>query len=188
VSATPAPLEPPSVSRSGAGRALRALMTIRSRDGAALAVRPMRRSDGPALEAAVAALSERSRYRRFLAPKPRLSRRDVATLTDLDHHAREALVAVDPRTGGWVGVARYATFPGDPRTADVAVTIADGWQGRGVGSALLELIVERARQEGLVALRATTLLENGPALRMLRRLGFETTGRDYGALELSRLL
>jgi RimJ/RimL family protein N-acetyltransferase len=157
-----------------------------SRDGARLAVRPMRRSDGPALEAAVEALSARSRYQRFLAPKPRLTRRDVATLTDVDHHAREALVAVEPGGGPWVAVARYATFAGDPLTADVAVTVADAWQGQGVGSALLALLIERAAQEGLMRLRATTLAGNLAAIRLLRRHGFEVVGQEGDAVELAR--
>jgi RimJ/RimL family protein N-acetyltransferase len=186
VSATVALQEPSSTSRPAVLRALDPAMTIVSRDGVALSVRPMRRSDGPALTAAVAGLSGRSRYRRFMAPKPSLSRREVAILTDVDHHAREALVAVDPHTGAWVAVARYATFPDDPRTADVAVTVADAWQGRGVGRALLELIVDRAAQEGIAALRATTLAENRPAIRLLHRLGFATTGLEHDALELAR--
>jgi hypothetical protein len=78
---------------------------ITSRDGARLVVRPMRRSDAGALAHAVASLSAESRYRRFLTPKPRLARREIAALTDLDGHARVALIALDPATGEWVAVA-----------------------------------------------------------------------------------
>jgi RimJ/RimL family protein N-acetyltransferase len=158
---------------------------IRSADGIALPVRPMRRSDGAALASAFAALSPASRYRRFMAPKPRLSARDIAALTDLDHHAREALVALAP-DGAWVAVARYAAFPDEPRTADVAITVGDRWQQRGVGTAMLALLVERAAQEGIVRLRATTLAGNGPALRLLRRHGFRATGHGGGVVELAR--
>jgi acetyltransferase len=171
---SPPPLPPPTA--------------IRTRDGSCLFVRSMRRSDGQTLAAAVAALSPRSRYLRFLTPKPGLTRREVAALTDLDHHAREALVAVDPRTGSWVAVARYAAFRDDPGAADVAVTVADAWQRRCVGTALVALLLRRARQEGLTRLHATTLAENTGALRLLRRQGFVTAGRDGGALELVRHL
>jgi RimJ/RimL family protein N-acetyltransferase len=146
----------------------------------------MRRSDRAALALAVAALSPESRYRRFLSPKPRLTDRELASLTDLDHHAREALVALDPAGSGWVAVARYASFVDEPTTADVAVTVADAWQRRGVGTALLALLVERARREGIVCLRATTLADNRAALRLLRRHGFTRTGRDGGLIELAR--
>jgi acetyltransferase len=157
-----------------------------SADGIRLVVRPMQHSDGGALAAAVAALSPESRYRRFLTPKPGLSRRDVAALTDLDHHAREALIALEPATGAWVAVARYAAFPDDPLTADMAITVADAWQRRGVGTALVALLVERARQEGIARLHATTLVGNLPALRLLRRQGFETSAPDLDPLELVR--
>jgi len=178
----PAVAGPARGARIGAAPRLRIVCA----DGVALRVRPMRRSDGEALVAAVAALSPRSRYLRFLAPKPRLTAREVAALTDLDHHAREALVAVEPRHGEWVAVARYAAFHDDPRTADVAVTVADAWQRRGVGGALLALVIERAAEEGVTRLRATTFASNRPAVRMLRGQGFRATGRELDVLELAR--
>jgi acetyltransferase len=159
---------------------------IRSLDGSRLPVRPMRRSDGDALRAAVASLSADTRYRRFMAPKPGLNSHEIAVLTDLDHHAREALIALDPGTGAWVAVARYAANADDPRTADVAITVADRWQRRGVGSALFARLVERARDEGIVRLHATTMAGNRAAVRLLRRHGFEVTGWDAGTLELGR--
>jgi RimJ/RimL family protein N-acetyltransferase len=164
------------------------LPDILARDGTRLRVRPMRRSDDGALAAAVAALSPRTRYMRFMTPKPSLSGREIAALTDLDHHAREALVATDPDTGAWVAVARYAAFPDDPLTADVAITVTDGWQERGIGTALVALLVERARHEGIARLHATTLGGNIRARRLLRRHGFEATGTGAGTLELSRAL
>jgi RimJ/RimL family protein N-acetyltransferase len=159
---------------------------ITSRDGARLVVRPMRRSDGGALAAAVESLSAETRRRRFLTPKPGLSRREVAALTDLDGHARVALVALDPDTLAWVAVARYAAFPADPRTADVALTVADAWQGRGVGTALFGMLVERARHEGMGRLVATTLAGNRPALRLLQRHGFAVAGWDGATVDLGR--
>ena len=163
-----------------------AVPEITSRDGSRLVVRPMRRCDGAALAAAVASLSAESRRRRFLAPKPRLSRREIAALTDVDGHARVALVALHPGTREWVAVARYAAFPADPRTADVAVTVADAWQGCGVGTALFEMLVERARREGMSRLVATTLAGNRAALRLLQRHGFAVTGWDGPTVDLAR--
>jgi RimJ/RimL family protein N-acetyltransferase len=183
-----APCAPPAIARpaSSAWTAAGADLDITSADGVRLLVRPMHGFDGAALAAAVAHLSPRSRYLRFLTPKPRLTRREIASLTDLDHHAREALIATEPTSGAWVAVARYAAFADDPLTADVAVTVADPWQQRGVGSALVALLVERARQEGIARLQATTLAGNLPALRLLLRQGFERSSRDRDTLELAR--
>jgi RimJ/RimL family protein N-acetyltransferase len=154
-------------------------------DGTTLEVRPLQRADGPALAAAVASLSADSRYRRFLTPKPRLTEREVAMLADVDHHAREALVAVEPSTGEWVGVVRYAVFPHEPRVADVAVTVADAWQRRGVGTALLRVLVEHARREGIARLQATTLADNRPALRLLAARGFAVRQARRDTVELA---
>jgi hypothetical protein len=56
---------------------------------------------------------------------------------DVDHHAREALLAIDPFTRRGVAVVRYIQLPGEPGVVELAATVADDWQGIGLGSALL---------------------------------------------------
>jgi RimJ/RimL family protein N-acetyltransferase len=147
-------------------------------------IRPLERDDRAGLAAAAARLSPQSRYLRFASPKPNLTERELDMLTDLDHHRREALLAIDPETRQGVGVARYAELPGEPGVADVAVTVADARQGHGLGSELLERLVARAREEGLIALRGTVLAENAPSLAMLRRAGFRARGRAGALLDM----
>jgi GNAT superfamily N-acetyltransferase len=142
------------------------------RDGTHLAVRALEPSDRAALEDAAAKLSPTTRYLRFAAPKPRLTKADLDSLLDVDHHAREALLAYDRATGDGVAVARYVGVRGEPGVAEVAVTVTDAWQGRGVGTELVALLIDRARTEGLTQLRAVTLSENHRAQLMLRRGGF----------------
>jgi len=153
-------------------------------DGGVVAVRPLVPGDRAELAAAVERLSERSRYLRFAAPKPRLTERELDHLVAVDHHGSEALVAFDPATGRGIGVARYAPVPGAPRVADVAVTVADEWQGRGLGTALLARLVARARAEGHVALRASVLAVNRASLALLRRAGFRLRENGGTLLEL----
>ena len=117
-------------------------------------------------------------------PKPRLTERELDHLVAVDHHGSEALVAFDPATGRGVAVARYAPVPGAPRVADVAVTVADEWQGRGLGTALLARLVARARAEGHVALRASVLAVNRASLALLRRAGFRLRENGGTLLEL----
>ncbi|MCA1678806.1 MAG: GNAT family N-acetyltransferase, partial [Actinobacteria bacterium] len=140
-------------------------------EGVDVEIRPLERSDREALASAVARLSERSRYLRFASPKPRLSKRELDTLTELDRHSSDALLATDPTTRGVVGVARFAALPDKGGVVDVAVTVGDRWQGRGLGTALLARLIERARDEGHLALHATVLAENTPSIAMLRRAG-----------------
>ncbi len=132
-------------------------------------IRPISSDDKPALAAAFERLSPESRYRRFFAPLERLSSRDLVYLTEVDHHDHEALVAVDQGSEWIVGVARYVRSD-DPAEAEVAVVVADPWQGLGVGSALLERLVERARGEGIRQFVAIVLSENEEALEMFRGL------------------
>ncbi|MDX6707351.1 MAG: hypothetical protein QOI48_3197 [Solirubrobacteraceae bacterium] len=149
-----------------------------------LTVRPIRRADADALLDLFQRLSPRSRLRRFLSPKPSLSRRELAYLTDIDHRTHEALLAVDP-AGVIVGVARYAGAPGETAVADVAFAVADAAQGRGIGTGLAQLLFDEARANGVVRLQAMTLPENRPACKLLARTGFELTGIEGGVLELA---
>ena len=143
------------------------------RDGGVVEVRPLERGDRQGLAQAVARLSEDTRYLRFATAKPRLSERELDFLVDIDHHAHEALLAIDPTTRRGVAVARYVEISDAPGIAEVAVTVADEWQGRGLGGALVGLLLERAREEGYLAVRATVLAGNRRSLAMLRRAGFK---------------
>jgi RimJ/RimL family protein N-acetyltransferase len=156
--------------------------------GGVIELRPLEREDGPVLAAAVERLSPWSRYLRFAAAKPRLTQRDLDALTDVDHHAREALVAIEPRTRRGIGVARYAAIPGEPGAVDVAVTVADEWQGRGLGRLLLVRLLGRAKDEGVVRVRASVLAENTRSLALLRDLGFRSERSERGVVELALAL
>jgi GNAT superfamily N-acetyltransferase len=132
-------------------------------------IRPISPDDKAELAAAFDRLSPESRYRRFFAPLERLSTRDLAYLTEVDHHDHEAVVAVEPGSARIVGVARYVRDE-DPAEAEVAVVVADPWQGLGVGSALLERLVERAREEDIRQFVAIVLSDNADALELFRSM------------------
>ena len=149
---------------------------------AEVTVRPITREDRDALAAAFDRLSPESRHKRFLAPKHRLTSRELDPLTDVDHRTHEALVALDA-DGAIVAVARYAAWPTRPCAVDLAVTVADDRQGRGLGTALAARVIELARERGLTAMTATTLWENTGARSMLKRLGFRVSGHGSGLLD-----
>jgi RimJ/RimL family protein N-acetyltransferase len=145
-------------------------------------VRPIDARDRDAFSAWFGRLSDESRRRRFLGPKPRLSARELTYLTEVDHVRHTALVAVDA-TGSLIAEARYAAARPDDRTADFAVTVADEWQGRGVGTRLAARLIEAARANGMTRLTAITLWDNGAAIALLHRLGFLRSGYDGDAVE-----
>jgi protein lysine acetyltransferase len=146
-------------------------MFIMARDGTQLYVRHIKPSDNEMLAQAWLKLSPRSQYRRFLAPKPRLTSRDLRYLTEVDGHDHVALVAVrldDPRR--LVAVARYVRSKSDPTAAEVAVTVADSMQGKRVGKQLGVLLADEARGRGITHFTAALLADNKPALRLMQTM------------------
>jgi RimJ/RimL family protein N-acetyltransferase len=148
---------------------MRRTRIIRLPSGAQLLARPLEPGDRALLAGFMERLGEDSRYQRFLAHRDSFTERELDYLTELDHHDHEAIVAIDPATSEAVGVARYIRT--GPRIAEIAVTVADDWQGRGVGARLLRLLARRARREGVHTFVGLTLAGNDPALRLLSGLG-----------------
>jgi GNAT superfamily N-acetyltransferase len=157
----------------------------RLRDGEQILVRPIGPEDRAELAAGIERLSPESRYRRFLTPTSQLSESQLRYLTDVDHHDHEALVAIEPGTDHGIGVARFVRSADDPERAEVAVAVADSWQGRGVATALLDRLTQRAREEGVRWFSAEILADNRPMLELIEELGDVTTrGVENGSLEV----
>jgi GNAT superfamily N-acetyltransferase len=158
-------------------------METRLRDGATITIRPIAPQDKLAIVSGFEKLSPESRYRRFFSPLDRLSDRDLAYLTEVDHHDHEALIAHNEE-GEPLGVARYVRGA-DERKAEVAVVVIDEWQGRGVATALLTRLVERARAEGIDVFTATILADNRDAIGLMRQLGDpHTVGTPSSTIDL----
>ena len=153
-------------------------------DGSVVLIRPVTPADADLLRAGFEKLSPESRHRRFFAAMTRLTDSMVAYLTDVDHHDHEALLAIDLRSGEATGVARYVREAGTS-DAEVAVTVADDWQGRGLGTALLELLSDRGRAEGVRRFKAIVLAYNRPMRDVLAGLGqAKLTGSIGETIEL----
>jgi RimJ/RimL family protein N-acetyltransferase len=142
-------------------------------------------ADAEMLRRGYAELSPASRRSRFLTELPELSdgllRVLVDTVDGVDHVAL-VLVALPPEGGARpVGVARLVRYPGERTVADVAVTVLDSWQGRGVGSALMAAVLDR-RPPDVSRLRTTVAADNRASLAMLRRVGPTSAHRDGGGV------
>ena len=127
---------------------------IALRDGSHVRLRQGHSSDRDLLLRGFERLSAQSRYQRFLAPMPALSDSMLRYLSHIDHRDHEAIVALDEQTGEGLGVARYVRNSEHPDRAEVAVTVIDDWQGRGLGTLLLEVISARAREAGITTFTA----------------------------------
>jgi RimJ/RimL family protein N-acetyltransferase len=157
---------------------------VRIRDGTTVDVRPIEPGDAAALQDAFEQLSLQSRYERFLSPLDHMSNAMVRYFTEVDHHDHEALVAFDPDSGHLVGVARYVREQ-DPEVAEAAVTVADDWHGRGLGTTMLDQLADRAREAGVKRFTAYVLARNEDMIDLLFRLGpAKIVDRQNGAVQI----
>lgn len=156
---------------------------IETLDGARLSVRPIGPADAEALNDAFKKLSAESRYRRFLHPVTRLGRRDLDYLTRVDHHNHEALIALD-QGEEIVAVARFIREAERPERAEVALTVADAWQRRGVGTQMLRFLATRAIELGVEIFTAICLEDNEEMLALFRELGATTTHHTSGTADV----
>jgi len=149
---------------------------IRLGDRTTVRLRPLRPDHGRLLLQGFDRLSPKSRYRRFLAPMPRLTDAMLAFLTSVDeadHRAFGALVDEGPGSLGPTpaGVVRWVRTKADPVVADLAVTVIDDYQGRGLGGLLVDVAVLDALAHGVERFEGVVLGENVSSRRMLARAG-----------------
>lgn len=136
------------------------------RNGATVRLRPIAADDAPRLLALSRRLSPRTVYERFFSPR-RLRPEDAQELATVDYRERMAIVAEteDEPESQVVGVARYGRS--SDGTIDIGLLVADGWQGLGLGSRLLEKILAAGEERGIHEFSAHVLTENRRALRLL---------------------
>jgi RimJ/RimL family protein N-acetyltransferase len=167
--------------RSGQRHAVRGKPAV-LRDGSEVLIRPVKSTDAPLLADGFARLSARSRQMRFLMTKNELSPTELRYFTEIDHHDHEALGAVDRANGSGVGVARYVRSAEDAQSAEVAVTVVDEWQGRGLGTELVAQLSERAREEGIRRFTALVAADNVALAGLARTVGADLVRREHGTV------
>jgi L-amino acid N-acyltransferase YncA len=145
------------------------------KNGLRVEIRPLRHEDRDEIAHGFEGLSERSRYLRFLTLKGELSEKGLENLVDrVDQHDHVAVALWWPRRSTddvLLGEGRFIRLRSDPETADVAVTVADEIQGQGAGTLIMDVLAERAREEGVRRFTAVMSGENEPSHRMMMRAG-----------------
>lgn len=149
---------------------------VRLGDGAELGLRPIHPDDKPLFVEGFHRLSPRTRYLRFMTPVGRLTNRQLTYLSELDFRHHVAWGVLDGETA--VAVGRFVRMPDDPTTADVAVTVVDDHQRRGIGRMLLQVLAASARSRGIGRFHFDVLAENTAMLRLLESLGGRRIGND----------
>ncbi len=143
------------------------------RDGSVAHVRPITPDDAEGVREFHAGQSDESIYLRFFAPLRELSKRDLEHFTVVDYDTRVALVVT--LRGKIIGIGRYDKV--DDRTAEVAFNISDHYQGKGIGSVLLEHLAAIGHDAGLSRFLAEVLPHNQRMLHVFTDAGYQVSHR-----------
>jgi len=148
-------------------------------DGTEVAMRPIGPDDKPLLEQGMAMLSPASRRFRFMSSIENLSRSQLVYLTEIDHRRHLAWGAIVD--GQPVAVGRLVRLPDSPERAEIAITVVDEWQGRGLGKLLVRLLAELGRSVGIERFVFEALPENEGIVALFARFG-ATHDLDQGVV------
>ncbi len=142
-------------------------------DGSEVLIRPMRRQDADAERAFIQGLSAGSRRMRFLGQMSSPGDELIDALTDIDYVNDVALAAVIEKDGKEriIGVSRYAV-DATRRRCECAVVVADDWQNKGLGTALMRKLIKLAQERGLEMMESIDLAENAEMHDLAEYLGF----------------
>lgn len=148
---------------------------FRLSEGTRVSVRPACPSDAARIQDYVRGLAATSRYDRFLGAVNELSPAELDRLRRSDD--REATFVVEAGYAGTrvvIGEARYAASDGP--ACEIALSIAEAWRRRGLGTLLLDFLECRARSRGVPTLVADVLRSNAAMRTLARNAGFAMTG------------
>jgi GNAT superfamily N-acetyltransferase len=137
----------------------------------AVRIRPVEPGDSAALGAFYAGLSPDSRYRRLMSMGARINEGDANRFCRADHAGREGFVAVVESTvDGPTIVGHLCLEPAGPGSVEMAVAVADRFQGRGIGRTLTHAALDWAEHHGIARLRASMLVDNAGIIRLIQSL------------------
>lgn len=147
--------------------------TLTLRDGTRVVVRPIRPEDRQIEKEFVQQLSSESKYFRFMSGLRELSEAMLNRFTQIDYDRELALIAVvcENAKETEIGVARYVVNA-DNISCEFAVAVADAWQNRGVGTALIRGLSAAARARGLRTMEGIVIARNSKMLGLMNALGF----------------
>jgi acetyltransferase len=158
-------------------------------DGRTLLLRPIVPEDEPALRAAFGKLTKEQVRNRFFIPMKLLNHITAARFSQIDYNRHMALVLVDHGIPGKVaiyGVVRLIEDP-DRTCAEFAIVVDNDLTGRGLGTFLLQRIIDYARDRGIGEIYGDVLHDNERMLKLCRKLGFKSsrTAGDAGVVRVS---
>jgi len=143
-------------------------------DGSEVTIRALRKGDAELERNFIRNLSPESRWMRFLGQISEPSDSLIRKLTELDYLHDMAFIALSHEGGTThdIGVSRYSLAP-DGQSCECAVTVADAWQGKGLGTILMRDLIDIARKRGIRSMFSIDANENERMRELARDLGFK---------------
>jgi protein lysine acetyltransferase len=154
-------------------------IAIRVRDGTLLLLRPVLPGDDERTMQGHIQFSNETLYRRFMTarvPTPALMQY-LSEVDYVDHFVWVVTDGSDP-----VADARFVRDETDPTVAEIAFTVADAYQGRGIGSFLIGALSIAAEVDGVERFTARMLSDNAPMRAILDRHGAVWQREDVGVI------
>ena len=140
-------------------------------DDRRIRIRALHVREADPVHALHARLSPETRYLRFLSPMPSLPDSFVPHLTSTDYRRHLAVIAEDETAGRDEPVALASFGAVDDDTVEVAIVVQDEWQGHGVGTALVKVLLDAAEDRGFHRFVASMTSENLVMRKLLNRIG-----------------
>jgi len=157
------------------------------KNGTSVVFRLIKLLDKEWLRTGYSALSFRSQFYRFISPPRQLSEKDLKYLTEVDNKNHVAVVAFALKDShkSAVGVARYVKLADCPDSAEFAITVADAYQGMGVGTVFFRLLAEHALGNSVRNLIGYVLGENLAMLKILEHYNLSMVREEGSTLKIT---
>jgi len=172
------------------GRYPEELETYRTtRAGLEITLRPVKLSDEPLLKDFFYSLSDQSIYKRFISTRKDMPHERLQKFVAIDYTREMTILALigAPDHEVVIGVGQY-WIDEDTHTAEVALAVRDDYQGKGVGTELLNYLTYIAKRRGLLGFTAEVLTTNQPMLRLFEKAGFTIKKRLEGDVYVLKML
>jgi RimJ/RimL family protein N-acetyltransferase/acyl CoA:acetate/3-ketoacid CoA transferase beta subunit len=154
-----------------------------TKSGLEVRFRPIKISDEDLLKDFIYSLSENSLSRRFMTVRTNIPHEQLQEFVVIDYSREAAILAVlgEPGREVIVGVGRFFIDP-DTHTAEVAFTVGDNYQNKGIGTELLSYLTYLAKRQGLIGFTAEVFSDNLPMLHVFEKGGFDIDKRTIAGV------
>ncbi|MEM3453119.1 MAG: GNAT family N-acetyltransferase [Candidatus Hadarchaeum sp.] len=153
----------------------------RLKDGTEVLLRPIRPEDEKIEYEFIKGLSEETSRFRFFRIIKELSHEDLVRFCNIDYDREMAIIAEITEAGvkKEIGVARLITEPGKKR-GEFAIVLADKYQGKGLGTKLMDMLIEIAQEKRLESIYGIIMRENKKMIRLAQKMGFTIRPSEEG--------